>query len=239
MHHQARAGEFQNLPGQPDVVRMQMRQEQHLDVGPLDAALRELALERIETFLRADAGVDQQIALVQLDQMHVDGFELPGHGKRDGVDSGARSSIALMRSRPRRDRNCAPAGRFRRAGIPSRSRGAFRSANSSSVDVAHDRQMLRRRPQILAERQDVDVARAQIAHHGQHFVDGLAQAEHQSGLGRRFRTDLLRRTPACRATAHSARPGEPGDTGAARFRCCDSGYPGAASSTISIAACEP
>ena len=52
------------------------------------------------------------------------------------------------------------------------------------MHVAQHRQMARRRLQILAERQHVDVVRAHVAHHREDLVVGLAQAHHQAGLGR-------------------------------------------------------
>jgi hypothetical protein len=44
--------------------------------------------------------------------------------------------------------------------------------------------MVLRRLQILADRQHVDVVRAQVAHHLQDFLVGLAEADHQARLGR-------------------------------------------------------
>ena len=45
------------------------------------------------------------------------------------------------------------------------------------VVVARDRQVLGRRAQVLAERQDVDVGGAQVAHGGEQLVPLLAQPE--------------------------------------------------------------
>src|SRR6516162_9529293 len=54
-------------------------------------------------------------------------------------------------------------------------------------NVSHNRQVPRRRSQVLAERQDIDAAGAQVAHHLEHFFGSLAQAKHQTGFGRAMR----------------------------------------------------
>ena len=58
-------------------------------------------------------------------------------------------------------------------------------------NVADDRQMIGRRPQILADREDVDLVRSQIAHHLFRFVGFLAQPEHQPGFGRHRRAQAF------------------------------------------------
>src|SRR5207245_7122507 len=50
-------------------------------------------------------------------------------------------------------------------------------------DVARDRQMVGGRPQILSDRKDLDVMRAQVAEDLDHLVDLLPQAEHDPRLG--------------------------------------------------------
>src|SRR5215831_15890972 len=44
-------------------------------------------------------------------------------------------------------------------------------------NVPHNRQVLGRGPQILAQRQYVDVVGAEVAHHFEHFVRALAESE--------------------------------------------------------------
>src|SRR5664280_2392338 len=53
--------------------------------------------------------------------------------------------------------------------------------------VADDGQMLGRRPQILPQGEDADLVEAQIAHHLQHLLGRLSQAEHQAGFRRGLR----------------------------------------------------
>src|ERR1035438_551824 len=59
-------------------------------------------------------------------------------------------------------------------------------------DVAHDGQVLGRGAQVLADGEDVDTVGAKIAHHVQHFVDGLAEAQHEPRFYRRLRRYPLR-----------------------------------------------
>ena len=81
------------------------------------------------------------------------------------------------------------AGGMREAHLP-RLRGSSAS-NAAGVDVAQHRQVAGARLQVLADRQHVDVVRAQVAHHLEDFVVGLAQAQHQAGLGRAPRDGAL------------------------------------------------
>ena len=48
------------------------------------------------------------------------------------------------------------------------------------LDEAVDRRVLRRRAQVLAERDDVDPGLAQIAHRLEHLVVRLADADHDA-----------------------------------------------------------
>src|SRR5512146_1431603 len=58
-------------------------------------------------------------------------------------------------------------------------------------DVAVDRNVRLRRPQILAERQDVDVHRPEVAHDDLDLLEGLAHSEDDAALGRNVRRDAL------------------------------------------------
>src|SRR6056297_4082496 len=49
--------------------------------------------------------------------------------------------------------------------------------------VTVDRQMVDRRAEVLAEGHDVDADGAEIVHALDHFVVGLAEPQHQTGLG--------------------------------------------------------
>ena len=56
---------------------------------------------------------------------------------------------------------------------------------------AHHFVMLARRLQILADGEEIDIGRAQIVHHLQHFVPLLAEADHDAGLGEHRRIEFL------------------------------------------------
>ena len=58
--------------------------------------------------------------------------------------------------------------------------------------VARDRQVLGRRPQVLAEGQDVDVRLAQVAHRLEQLVALFAQTEDDAGLGQQARRRAAR-----------------------------------------------
>ena len=64
--------------------------------------------------------------------------------------------------------------------------------------------------------------RAQVAHHREDLVVGLAQADHQAGLGRHVGVARLEVAAAAAASARSRRPGAPACRGAARSRGCGS-----------------
>src|SRR5260221_364659 len=57
--------------------------------------------------------------------------------------------------------------------------------------VAHDLGMLLRRPQVLADREHVDVMHAHVSEDVEQLVLGLAQADHQARLGDHRRRELL------------------------------------------------
>src|SRR5450759_1065003 len=52
-------------------------------------------------------------------------------------------------------------------------------------DVAFDRQMLPRWPQVLSQGQDLDAGRAQVAHDGAHLIEAFAEPQHEAALGQR------------------------------------------------------
>ena len=62
------------------------------------------------------------------------------------------------------------------------SASALSAANSSGWHEARDGEVLARRPQVLAEREDVDADLAQLAQHGAHLVELFAEAEHEARL---------------------------------------------------------
>ena len=85
------------------------------------------------------------------------------------------------RNRRRRDRTSASAARPRpcRKPLPQRhARVAPRTP--SGVTKRSTAVMLRRRLQVLADGQEIDVGRAQIVHHLQHLVARLAEADHDA-----------------------------------------------------------
>src|SRR3954466_1289548 len=59
------------------------------------------------------------------------------------------------------------------------------------LDIALHRQVMRRRLQVLADRQHVDIVRAQVAHDGEDFAVFLAKADHQPRLRRHGRMNAL------------------------------------------------
>src|SRR5258706_1712645 len=62
---------------------------------------------------------------------------------------------------------------------------------NGGLDIALDRQVMRRGLQVLADGQHVDIVRAQIAHYREDFGIGLAEADHQAGFGRYARIKAL------------------------------------------------
>ena len=61
---------------------------------------------------------------------------------------------------------------------------------------ALDRQVIRRRAQVLAQRQQVDADRAQVVHRRDDLGVGLAEAEHQARLDEHVAADAAWRAPA-------------------------------------------
>src|SRR5262245_24778691 len=58
-------------------------------------------------------------------------------------------------------------------------------------DVTIDRDVRVGRTEVLAQRENVDVDGAKIAHHQLHFLERLAHAENDAGFGRNVRRDAL------------------------------------------------
>ena len=69
--------------------------------------------------------------------------------------------------------------------------GVAEFAELLRTHITQHRQMLRRRTQILAKGQNIDVMGAEVTHHLQHFLVGFAKAEHQPGLGGHGRVALF------------------------------------------------
>jgi len=79
------------------------------------------------------------------------------------------------------------AGTHERAGFdvvePHRQGFLFELLELLRRNVALDRQVLTGRTQVLAQGQNVDAGRAQLAHDSADFVRGLAKPEHEAALG--------------------------------------------------------
>src|ERR1044071_1943741 len=70
---------------------------------------------------------------------------------------------------------------------------ALESGENLWLDVALDREVVRRGLQALPYGEHVDAVRAQIAHHPQDLIVVLAEPDHQPRLGRHRRVTLLER----------------------------------------------
>src|SRR6185369_15240627 len=53
--------------------------------------------------------------------------------------------------------------------------------------IANDRQVLGRRPKVLAQRKNADAVSTEIAHHLEYLFRRLSQSQHEAGLRRRIR----------------------------------------------------
>ena len=144
---------------------------------------------------------------------------------------------ARCRAGRRRGSWSGPSGPTRRAGSPAPAPRALSAANSSGCTKRATGRCLRRRAQVLAERQDVDADLAQLAQHRAHLVELLAEAEHEAGLGdRAARLGVAR---GSRTSARSSPARAPGATGAAPSPGCARTRRGRRPSTVSTAPVSP
>ena len=86
----------------------------------------------------------------------------------------------------------------------------FEGCELSGGNVADNRQVIERGPQVLAKGQNLAVVRKQVAHHSEHLLRLFAETEHQAGLGGDSGIKLARcadqaqRLLVARAGAHRA-----------------------------------
>ena len=115
--------------------------------------------------------------------------------------------------------------RSRRARSPSASAYSPDLVELLGRPPPHDRQVRRRRPQVLAERDDVDADAAQVGERAAHLVGRLAHAEDHARL--RDEPRRLCRDRATRAIARSRPTGAPRAAAGPRSRGCGSARRGA------------
>src|SRR5689334_17550521 len=70
-------------------------------------------------------------------------------------------------------------------------RGSFEFVEFFRRDVALDLQLARRWLEVLADGDDIDLMRAQVAQRGQHFIGGFADAEHEARFGEHLHAAAL------------------------------------------------
>ena len=180
---------------------------------------------RLRTRMRAAQRHESRIALDVGDQIeHVGGGVADAALGRELRHASAR---ARRRARPsaarnprRHDARSASAARPTPSGSPWRRRWSRSALNSSGGTKRIDLMVLARRLQVLADGEEIDVGRAQVVHHLQHFVPLLAEPDHDAGLGEHRRVELLhplqqpQRMEVARARPHRR------DSATARFRDC-------------------
>ena len=71
--------------------------------------------------------------------------------------------------------------------------GVLEPLELRGLDIAQDRKMVRRRLQVLADSQHVDVVRAKIAHDRENLLVALPKSDHESGFGRNASMPCLER----------------------------------------------
>ena len=117
----------------------------------------------------------------------------------------------IGRAREREKRHQQEAARERRLAV---------ALELGGRDVARHRRVARRRAQVLADRDEVDVGVAQVVDHGEHLVRLLAEADHHAGLGEGRGLHVLHARAAGRASARSSRRAGSAGRGAAPSRRC-------------------
>ena len=122
---------------------------------------------------------------------------------------------------PPRDRSCGRADRRRRARSLSRARFHRRASNRSGRDVLDHRQMLRRRAEILAERQHLAADLAQVVHRLEKFRLLFAQPEHDPAFRDHTSARALSPCAAPRARCDISRANAPRASAVRRSPCCD------------------
>ena len=142
--------------------------------------------------------------------VHENERDADGHGHRADHRSGHRiGSLLGVVARP---------GQRARLDVadPERLADPLPAVELGRLGPPGDRQVVRRRPQVLADRDDVDADAGEVGEAPDDLVVGLAQADHEPGLRRRARPPWRGRAP----------------TGCGRTRPTD-GPPAAAGRTVS------
>lgn len=87
MDHELGARTPAELSGQPEVIRMNMRDQYPPDSLYRDLKLIELCLEGLSGFVRLQTGIDQCEAIAVANQVDVDMAQLERHRKLEPIDS--------------------------------------------------------------------------------------------------------------------------------------------------------